>query len=218
MEETTAGLREARERLRRSEEELRNYRSGSLTLAAGVTYQDLKDEVNRCTKVLVAQMNYDLVLAIQSKGSLLSFMVDTRSYENTFRISFIKALYNEGKGLTVSSDYFQPLKASRKYSNKTDPKLMDECRKQLKKLGWEEKLLKFENIEMDCVLRCHGDSETVQAFAEPAKILLPSQKLKFNSPQPFTKKISTDSIVDGELPTPSNLSLAMLFWLFLIHL
>jgi hypothetical protein len=126
-----------------------------------------------------------------------------RSFENTFRTSFIKALYNGGKGLTVSNEYFQPDKASRKYTNTTHPKLMENFRKQLLTLGWGEKQLKFEEIEIDCVLRCYVDLESLEGFDEPAKILLPIKKMNVVSPQAFTRKISDNSI-DGELQKPNS--------------
>ena len=122
-----------------------------------------------------------------------------RSFENTFRISFIKALFNEGKGVAVSSLYFDSKFASRRYSNKTDPELMDECRARLKMLKWEEKLLKFEDIEIDCVLRCYIKDEGWD-FAEPAKLLLPKP---MNQCGVITRKISENSI-DGELETPNG--------------
>ena len=96
-----------------------------------------------------------------------------RSYEKTFRLSFIKALYNESKGLVVSAEYFSTDKACRKYTNKTDPELLEECRVELRRLNWKEKQLRFEDIEMDCVLRCYIDTESTIEFAEPAKIMLP---------------------------------------------
>jgi hypothetical protein len=124
------------------------------------------------------------------------------TYENTFRTSFIKCLYNQGKGLVVSSEYFHPDKASRKYTNKSDPALMEKCRQILKSLKWEDKLTNFEEIEMDCVLRCHDLHPGVEEFADPAKILLPKKPFDA-TPPPFAKKISDNSI-DGELPEPNS--------------
>ncbi|KAI3655164.1 hypothetical protein MP638_000360, partial [Amoeboaphelidium occidentale] len=49
-----------------------------------------------------------------------------RLFEHTFRQSFIKALYNDGKGLVVSTEYYSPVKACRKYTNQTEPELMDQ--------------------------------------------------------------------------------------------
>jgi hypothetical protein len=80
---------------------------------------------------------------------------------------------------------------------------MENCRKRLSTLGWEEKQLNFEDIEMDYVLRCHNDSSTLKEFDEPAKILLPIKIMIVISPQPFTRKISDNSI-HGELQEPNS--------------
>jgi hypothetical protein len=67
MEVATAGLRDARESLRRAEERLNNYLQGTITLPPGATYEDLKDEVTRCTaREERAQRNFDNALAAQN--------------------------------------------------------------------------------------------------------------------------------------------------------
>ena len=122
-----------------------------------------------------------------------------RSFENTFRLSFIKNLYNGGKGLTVSAEYFVPDKACRKYSNQTEPELMDQCRTKLKAIGWTDIDTRFEDIEMDCVLRCYIDSGKSYEFAEPAKILLPKKlQHRESSLPPFTK--SDSELVEANSP------------------
>ena len=124
-----------------------------------------------------------------------------RSFENTFRLSFIKDLYNGGKGLTVSAEYFVADKACRKYSNQTEPELMDQCRTKLKAIGWTDNDTRFEDIEMDCVLRCYIDSGKSYEFAEPAKILLPKKLQHHESPlPPFTKKIPDSELVEANSP------------------
>jgi len=127
-----------------------------------------------------------------------------RSYEHTFRISFIKALFNEGKGLVVSAEYFSADKACRKYTNKTDPELLEQCRTELKKLQWDENELRFEDIEMDCVLRCYNDMSSMKEFAEPAKILLPSKEVIVMPAKSFNTKISDDFIDEEQLQVPNS--------------
>ncbi len=135
----------------------------------------LNAEVAACRAAYNETLQTIKALHAETPRNNTALVVDSfagRSYENTFRISFIQALFNDGKGLTVSPEYFHADKATRKYSNKTDPKLMEDCRKQLRKLGWEEKAVKFDEVEMDCVLRCHVDLDAHPVFAESAKILV----------------------------------------------
>jgi len=152
----------------------------------------LREEKNKLNDILLEKEK-------QRTQSMLEPVIG-RSFENTFRISFIKALFNEGKGVAVSTLYFDSKIASRRYSNKTDPELMNECRERLKTLQWEENLLKFEDIEIDCVLRCYIKEGCSWDFAEPAKLLLPKN---LNKCGVITRKISENSI-DGELETPNG--------------
>jgi len=72
IEEVTAGLREARNSLRIAEERLDAYMQGTVILPAGVTYQDLKDEVTACRAVVAgAQRNYDNTIAAQNRRKLV---------------------------------------------------------------------------------------------------------------------------------------------------
>jgi len=60
MEEATAGLREARESLRRAEEDFRSWRAANPTDFSSTGFLALSAEVTRCTVVLAgAQRNYD---------------------------------------------------------------------------------------------------------------------------------------------------------------
>jgi hypothetical protein len=76
-------------------------------------------------------------------------------------------------------------------------------RAELKRVNWEEKQLRFEDIEMDCVLRCYNDTDSTKEFAEPAKLLLPSKEVQVTSPQPFVRRISDNSI-NEELKMPNS--------------
>jgi hypothetical protein len=67
-------------------------------------------------------------------------------------------------------------------------------------LKWKENLLKFEDIEIDCVLRCYFKEGCSREFAEPAKLLLPKI---LNQREVITRKISENSI-DGELGSPNG--------------
>jgi hypothetical protein len=66
MEVATAGLREARESLSRAECILEKYVSGTLRLPAGVTPQDLKNELNCCRAVLQGAEKTLVALAAQN--------------------------------------------------------------------------------------------------------------------------------------------------------
>ena len=83
------------------------------------TFVFLVAEVTHCRDDVAACRAELLVLAAKHQG-WLDLIVDPtagRSFENTFRISLINALYNGGKGLTVSTEYFQSKHASRNYTN-----------------------------------------------------------------------------------------------------
>jgi hypothetical protein len=142
--------------------------------------------------------NFNCVFTVKSTK-----VVTVRCYENTFRLSFIKSLFNNGKGIVVSKEYFLYEKASRSYSNKANPILMERCRSELRQLNWEETHLRFEKVEIDCVLRCYLDNSREILFEEPAKRLIPKTSPKSLPLPPLTQKISDDS-VDGELDTPNS--------------
>jgi hypothetical protein len=155
--------------------------NSALTLQNNAFYQDLREKENKLrekeNKLREKENKLNDILLEKERqrtqGMLITEPVFGRSFENTFRISFIKALFNEGKGVVVSSRYFESKTASRRYTNKTDPELMDQCRARLKMLKWKENLLKFEDIEIDCVLKCYFKEGCSREFAEPAKLLLP---------------------------------------------
>jgi hypothetical protein len=77
---------------------------------------------------------------------------------------------------------------------------MERCRSELKKLNWEAKYLRFETVEIDCVLHCYIDNSKEILFEEPAKRLLP--KVREPLP-PLIRKISENSM-DGELDIPNS--------------
>jgi hypothetical protein len=82
---------------------------------------------------------------------------------------------------------------------------MDQCRKQLKSIGWADYDTRFEDIQMDCVLRCYIDTGKSCEFADPAKILRPGNEQNSESPVPaFTRKIS-DSEINEETTPNSNI-------------
>jgi hypothetical protein len=134
------------------------------------------------------------------QNSVLHLKEGGRSFENTFRMSFIKDLYNEGKGLHIMAEYFNQEMASRKYSNTTEPQLMKECRSRLKSLNWNDGDTSFEEIEMDCVLRCYIDLDKAKEFPEPVKILSPKKPEDQKLQSVFTKKISDSTIVEETEP------------------
>jgi hypothetical protein len=147
---------------------------------------------------------YSNILIVVNEEKAATSQQCGRAFENSFRLSFINAFFNKGKALVVSAEYFSPDKACRKYTNKTDHDLLEQCRAALKSLNWDEKQLRFEDIQMDCVLRCYNDAKLTKEFAEPALILLPSKELIVTPPQLFERKISDNSIDEGYSLKPNR--------------
>lgn len=52
---------------------------------------------------------------------------------------------------------------------------MEECRSRLKMQNWDIKNTNFQEIEMDCVLRCHVLNTVQVTFEDPAKLLMPKK-------------------------------------------
>jgi hypothetical protein len=71
LEVSTAALQQARTSLSNAEAKREQFMDGTYSLPAGITFQDLKEEVARCTTVLQgAQKNYDNTLA-SNRGDLV---------------------------------------------------------------------------------------------------------------------------------------------------
>lgn len=122
-----------------------------------------------------------------------------RAYEDAFRLPFIKAVYGNNNGIVISAEYFSPDKAVRKYTKDTGVthgSLIQVCQQRLAALNWPSYKTKFEDIEIDGVLRCHF-KHTNPLFDEPAKILVPSKDHKLESSAAFAKQIS-DNKLEGE--------------------
>jgi hypothetical protein len=183
---TKEQLRKEKEQLRKKEEQLRKKE------------EQLRKEKEQLTELLIMKERDK-----EKKISAAEEFTSGRSFENTFRVSFIKNLYNNAKGIIISPEYFMAQKAARLYSNTTEPMLLEQCRSTLLAIGWEENQTKFESIEIDCVLRCHVENIANVEFSEPAKVLLFPKSNARNETVAFARKISDNSI-DGELPTPNS--------------
>jgi hypothetical protein len=116
-----------------------------------------------------------------------------------YRNSLIKDLYNNGKGLTISAVHFHAGVASRTYTLKKHPHLINQCQETFRCLGWDEEQLKFESIEIDCLLRCYSPTQPPE-FASPAEILMPDKQYRQTSAKCFAKKLSDTEINEPKEP------------------
>ena len=97
------------------------------------------------------------------------FLSVINPFSTGFRSSFITDLYNHGKGIIVSAEYFT-LKLAHRYSN---DELKSRCRVNLKALEWNDNDI-GEKVEIDCALRCYFSPNKSYEFRGRAKILNPT--------------------------------------------
>jgi hypothetical protein len=195
-EETTAGLgelresikraadrvKEASESLRRAEDRLNAYMLGEFILPDGVTCQFIQDQVNACRAVLAgAQRNYDNTLAaqnmfIESKNKILQLQTEENFQNSSAHSSFNKG-FEEKCRLDLQRELwklFQVGFADPKYFFRSSRYLLDQDALQIVKKNYQRKV----SGEIDIYLyanpslpwKLHESENTSQLYPFTAKV------------------------------------------------
>jgi hypothetical protein len=162
----------------------------SLLASINESLKEIKQSMNES----IREVKQD-ILDINQRLDRLSY--SGRAYESTYRIALIKDLYNESKGLIISASYYQPNYARRLYSRSEHGLIFQKCIEQLRANNWDEEKLKFESVEIDCLLRCYYPDKEIK-LSECVSILDTGPDHRLVVQPDFSKKQISDPNLETE--------------------